>query len=226
MVAHQQSIAMQSSSTSLDAALSDWFTLGVYAGFRLSEWAQPSNLKRFQKFQPNVDGSSKAFISSDFTFDDEGTHFTIRWRFQKNGQNGEKVTFASASDPSKCPLLAAKRIIARAQSVGLEAHLPLGCYVDKAGATRFITDEHIVMALRRAAMAAHRITCPSVLATWCSHSIRVGACVLFHATGASSIDIQRRLRWRSDAFMMYLRNTIALADHHTAALSNLNTRIK
>ena len=228
MVAHQQRLASPLPSTSLDAALADWLVVGLYAGFRLSEWAQPANVRKYQAFQLNVDGTSRAFIASDFDFHDDGTHFTIRWRFQKNNQNGERVTFAASnSDPSRCPLAAAKRIMARAKAAKLPSHWPLACYLDNAGAIRFISDGDIVLALRRAAMVAHNISpnSPS-LATWCSHSIRVGACVLFHATGASSLDIQRRLRWRSDTFMMYLRNTIGLADAHSAALSSLTTRIK
>lgn len=228
MVAHQQSLVGQQSSTSLDAALADWLVVGLYAGFRLSEWAQPANVRKYRAFQLNVDNSSRAFIASDFDFHADATHFTIRWRFQKNHQNGEKITFAaSIADPSRCPLAAANRIMARANAAKLPAHWPLACYLDNAGAIRFISDGDIVLALRRAAMAAHNISPDSPsLATWCSHSIRVGACVLFHATGASSLDIQRRLRWRSDTFMMYLRNTIGLADAHSAALSSLTTRIK
>ena len=49
------------------------------------------------------------------------------------------------------------------------------------------------------------------LQKWSAHSLRVGACTLLHASGVSASQIKFLLRWRSDAFMVYLRNTVPLA---------------
>ena len=56
------------------------------------------------------------------------------------------------------------------------------------------------------------------LKRWTTHSIRVTACNLLHRQGFSGSYIQTRLRWTSDAFLMYLRNTLYTAAQHTKAL--------
>ena len=64
----------------------------------------------------------------------------------------------------------------------------------------------------------HPIKDKKELQKWSSHSLRVGACVALHAMGFSPLDIQWLLRWRSMAFMAYLRNNAGLADRHHRAL--------
>jgi hypothetical protein len=44
--------------------------------------------------------------------------------------------------------------------------------------------------------------------------LRVGACVILHTSGFSDSQIKWILRWRSSAFLMYLRNTAVLARQH------------
>lgn len=50
------------------------------------------------------------------------------------------------------------------------------------------------------------------LQRWSSHSLRVGACVILHSMGITETQLKWLLRWRSDAFMVYLRNTAILAN--------------
>ena len=54
------------------------------------------------------------------------------------------------------------------------------------------------------------------------HSIRVSACVVLHIGGASAIDIKKRLRWKSDAFEMYLRDMPSLAALHRDIINRTN----
>ena len=56
------------------------------------------------------------------------------------------------------------------------------------------------------------------LSKFTAHSVRVDACVILHSQGVSTEDIKFRLRWRSDAFRMYLRNIVALAEQHMKIL--------
>ena len=56
------------------------------------------------------------------------------------------------------------------------------------------------------------------LQKWSAHSLRVGACVIIHNMGFSALDVQWLLRWRSMAFMAYLRNLAGLADRQHSAL--------
>ena len=41
--------------------------------------------------------------------------------------------------------------------------------------------------------------------------MRVGACVLLYSSNASADTIKWRLRWKSDSYRMYLRDTAAIA---------------
>ena len=49
---------------------------------------------------------------------------------------------------------------------------------------------------------------------WTSHSLRVGACVLMHLANATALDIQFRLRWKSDCFKICLRDLQGIAIRH------------
>ena len=64
----------------------------------------------------------------------------------------------------------------------------------------------------------HPVKHAADVSKWSSHSLRVGACVALHAMGFSPLDIQWLLRWRSTAFMVYLRNIAVLANRHHQAL--------
>ena len=58
----------------------------------------------------------------------------------------------------------------------------------------------------------------STLGRFTAHSIRVTACNLLHRQGLSDRYIQTRLRWKSNTFLDYLRNTLYDAAAHTKAL--------
>jgi hypothetical protein len=67
---------------------------------------------------------------------------------------------------------------------------------------------------RRAAAAVYKldpITDAKSLALWSSHSLRVGACVTLDAMGFTDVQIMWLLRWKSNAFMTYLRNVAVLS---------------
>ena len=54
------------------------------------------------------------------------------------------------------------------------------------------------------------------------HSIRVKAAVLLHEAGKYASYIKLRLRWLSDCFQVYLRNTKRICAQHNASLKNVN----
>ena len=51
-----------------------------------------------------------------------------------------------------------------------------------------------------------------------THSLRVYACVLLHEAGKDGPYIKLRLRWLSNCFEVYLRNTPRIRNQHTDAL--------
>jgi hypothetical protein len=205
--------------SSLLAALTDWFIVGMFAGFRLSEWGQPANLPSTSPYQQGRRGDSLAVTATDIQFTSQG--FSITWRYQKNNINGETIIFhAIPGCPARCPYLAIKRILARASSLHHDPSKPLAMYSDAQNQCHLITDKNISIWLQQAAKIAHGITNPVYLARWTSHSVRVGACVALHEAGAEPPTIKNRLRWRSDTFADYLRHTGRLAANHAALLTS------
>ena len=221
---------------SLPAALADWFILGMQTGMRKSEWCQDRHiLSKTGHVTTNRDGSPSAFTFDDLTF--EGTKgcriinlrttpirdakmIKLRWRFQKNGNNGEVLTYMSNdSSPQRCPVQAALWIRDRAIRLGVPPGLPIAVFQNDHGCSQYIDDFHVTHMLQSLARAVFNISKTDDLSRFTCHSIRVGACVLLHETGQSPDFIKARLRWRSDAYQMYLRNTPKLAFLHNQAVN-------
>ena len=221
----------------LHECLTDWFILGMQVGMRLSEWCQDKSLfQKTKKLATNIDGSVKSFILQDFCFSDENNkrrnnaphvhisnakNVTITWRFQKNNDNGQKLTFSANNEmPHRCPVRAAMRIRARALRYNISPTSPLAIYRDPSGKICMIDNTHVEQFLQYLAKMVYNITDRDELKRFTSHSIRVGACVVLHENNCSGAFIKLRLRWRSEAFLVYLRNTIKLAQLHNDATNN------
>ena len=220
-------------------ALGDWLVLGLQAGFRRKEWAQDKTyLKQHNDIERNVDGSSAAFIISDFEFRGKGntrinnslkqavnsSHIVnLKWRFQKNNDNGQVISYIKNTENKKfCVVEACKRIYHRAKKFKIPEDKPIAVFnaARKQHKTEYINDMHIKSILQKAASNIYNIKCKKDLSNFTSHSIRVGACVLLHAQNISAEDIKFRLRWRSDTFRTYLRNILPLAERHKEAIAN------
>ena len=222
------------------SALGDWLVLGEQTGYRRKEWAQDRTyLKKHKDIQRNIDGSSAAFILEDFEFRAKGnkridntsekavnkaTINDIKWRFQKNNDNGQVISYIEdTKDKVHCSLNASKRIRKRAIKLKISADKPIAVFTEckkNKKKTCYIDDMHISSLLQEAASKVYNIKCKKELARFTSHSIRVGACVFLHSQNISAEDIKFRLRWRSDSFRMYLRNIIQLAERHRDAIRN------
>ena len=116
-----------------------------------------------------------------------------------------------------CPVRAMLGICARAQRL----HVPPGAPIAVAKRSRKVINLYerlINLHIQAAAKAVYGITDPRDLARFTSHSTRVGAAVHLHLAGKDGNFIKTRLRWRSDTFLLYLRNVIELATQHTTAL--------
>jgi hypothetical protein len=88
------------------------------------------------------------------------------------------------------------------------------------GARRLITVSQVTTFLRHVACKVFNIPAGHKdLLAWSCHSIGVTAANLLHRARFSDSFIKNRLRWRSDTFLMYLRNTFYTADQHTAAIT-------
>ena len=247
MTQHLISKAKSSYHDSPEAAIADWSIVGLQSGPRSSEWCQ-SNSKQIlpitANFKKNVDGSATAFIAGDFVLKNKHKrpifltpsldHTTVafvstRWRYQKNGDNGQIITYARNLDnPELCYVSAVIRILSRAQRLAIKPDCPVA--VAMAGKKKlfpcFITSTLVASHLQAAAKAVHHIISKKDLARFSTHSLRVGACVLLHTNGKLPHYIKLRLRWRSDSYKDYLRDVAMLATEHAAVIHRAVTAIQ
>ena len=220
---------------SIAFALTDFQILSHYAGLRLGEYAQVSAEKVTMTKDKRL---PKAFILSDFTFygpnqrrlpQPPDTHLPLdsvfsaklRFREQKNGNNGEEILFtANTGDMPLCPVRAMLRIRERAIRLQVAPSSPIAVGMSANRCIRLhesLVNRHI----QQAAAAVYNITSQSDLQRYSSHSARVGAAVHLHLAGKDASFIKTRLRWRSDTFLLYLRNVAGLAAQHTDAVNTV-----
>ena len=140
----------------------------------------------------------------------------IRWRFQKNNDNGQIISYVKDNiNKTYCVVEACKRLRKRAINLKIPKDKPIAVFTETnkgKSKTCFIDDIHIKSLLQEAAGIEYNIKCKKELSAFTSHSVRVGACVLLHAQNTSAEDIKFRLRWRYDTFRTYLRNILPLAE--------------
>ena len=120
-----------------------------------------------------------------------------------------------------CPTQASLNIVRHTRHLGMPSGHPAAVYHDTAtGDRRQITASQVATFLRHVARKVFNITARHKdLVAWSCHSICVTAANLLHRACFSDSFIKIRLRWRSDTFLMYLRNTFYTADQHTTAIT-------
>jgi hypothetical protein len=238
MVSYQQLQCATNKPHSEASAMYDWEVFGIYAGNRLTKWAQRDGTD----IVLNIDNSPKAFIISDIEFFSKNWHCcslqfalqhshlihttTVTWRFQKNGKNGEKKTFVHAFDnPVLCAVSALLRIAQHWVDLNLPPVHPLAIYTadrKSNGRVQLICESNINAVLQSAAKTVYNITIQEELSRFTSHSIRVGACVALHVAGIDPLDIKHALCWKSDSFLTYLQNLPYQAQRTSRAVTEFN----
>ena len=218
------------------AAAWNFTALGRFGGFRCGEFAMDSKFTIRYYVLPDGSLVVCCFTLKNFKmYDDKGDNvrsplqnrrkvaFTgTEFDVQKNRMNGQIITFKRLARKFKdyCPCENQLDILARAQVLGNTApDDPLCVYRDKKRRTCYLTGADMtayyrfVMRLTRPNISDEELTLIS------THSLRVYACVLLHEAGKDGTPIKLRLRWLSDCFEVYLRNTNRICDQHNDALS-------
>ena len=234
--------ASEADPDSITAVVWDWYALSRYTGFRIAEFGQRTQDKADYHETRAGKKVLKAFNFSDFTFRDDKRRLIkdirkikntdkiaqlfVRWRIQKNRRNGEKINlYRDEVNVSLCPVRAGIRIVLRAHRLKVTEDEPIAVYVNKKGLRKYVTGSKIAEHFREAATEVHGITDKKELSLYSAHSMRVTAAVLLHQANKSGSYIKIRLRWASDTFMMYLRNTLEQAKQHVNAVTEENERI-
>jgi hypothetical protein len=219
------------------AALGDWSNNNLYQGARLSEWAQTSANSSLSSAACDESGVPLAFCLADLFFHDvAGRRLTLdqllanpskccriytRWSHQKNKNHGEKRLFVrNDNNPERCYINHTISIIQRfLRLVGRTLDVPLAVYKHPANGVVFITEREITQTFRALACKVYNLDPKSERIKFSSHSLRVGACVLLHSQGFTHTQLKFLLRWKSDAFMEYLRNVPLLSHQQNQAVN-------
>jgi len=146
---------------------------------------------------------------------------------QKNRMNGQILSYARLSKihSAYCPVEIGLNIVARAEVLGKsEPEDPLCVYKDKKG-IHYLTGSDVTKYLRIIMQLVNPNISDEELKLISTHSIRVYACVLLSEAGKNGPYIKLRLRWLSDCFEIYLRNTNTIADQHNEALNSVHDRM-
>ena len=188
---------------SLAASIADWCLLALYFGFRLSEFLQTEENIRKGVIQRNIDGLPQAFILSDVQFFGPNKRllrldhscsvvegFTLRWRYQKNQQNGEtKLLTRNDRNPKLCAVRAMLRICHRASCLHNKMDHPLAIFQSTKAVRTLISYKQVEDVIKLATRKVYNLT-PRYLQRFSLHSLRVGACVMLHIAGFTADDIK------------------------------------
>lgn len=231
----------------IDIVLADWYEVCLFTGARKSEWAQPDERATLlDNYQRNIFGDAYAFCMRDLRIETK-THerrsglacldfpasdvnlMWITYRAQKNGNNGEERLYA-ASKGELSFIDAMYRILHRFRRLcpsDAQLHNPLAVHRahGPSGPVHFVTPKPILKSMRSLAAEIYHldpVKDKDILRCWTSHSLRVAACVLLQEAGFTATQIKWLLRWRSDAFMDYLRNLPGLSQQQSYALNKLS----
>jgi hypothetical protein len=169
----------------------------------------------------------KAFVSTDVSFyDAKGRLVTlhsldgsgdppkklkIKFRIQKNCQNGQTITFAADDKhPHICPVRSAYWIFLCAKRLGQADNQPMGVYVNHQGLVKYLTGNKISELLQAVAKKCHPDLTKDEISCFSSHSGRVWAVVLLDEAEMNPDFIKSWLRWMGESYRLYLRDTAIL----------------
>ena len=146
---------------------------------------------------------------------------TIRWRWWKNGQWVETKSYSKPIHDIKLDAVEAwPNIVDRSYRLMPKNKLgepktdpPVAVFRYSKSAIQNITDSRIEKTMCTLVKSVYGITTKKQLAKFTCHSIRVGACCIFQAAGASPDNIKKQLRWNIDSWMIYNRDLCILAHH-------------
>ena len=240
MIVKMQELA-QEDPLGFKACAFEFTALGRFGGFRQQEFCMDSKKKIKHYIMPNGTKVVRAFTVKNFIFYDKdackisrplrqrnladriGTEYDI----QKNRMNGQILSYARLSEEHKayCAVDLGLNIVARAELLGsTEPEDPLCVYKDKNG-IQYLTGSEVTKYLRFIMQLVNPNISDAELKLISTHSIRVYACVLLSEAGKDGPYIKLRLRWLSNCFEIYLRNTNNIADQHNAALDSVHDRM-
>jgi hypothetical protein len=134
---------------------------------------------------------------------------TITFKDQKNGELMQRRTAWRTNDPILCPVKAWASIVTRIMSYpGCNKKTPVNTVLVH-GRLVTITSTMMVTSIRSAAFTLGRDRLGYGPKSFGTHSIRCGAAMAMHLGGCATFVIMITGRWKSAAFMEYIREQVA-----------------
>ena len=152
-----------------------------------------------------------------------GQHYDMH----KNRVNDQVIKqMRDEERPEFCPVQASLDIVDVALHLGqTKEDNPLCVFETEDGTVQYLTGDMITKYYRWVTAQVFPQISKEDLKLISCHSIRVTAAVILHLAGKDPSYIKLRLRWLSDCFQGYLRNTKRISAQHTAAVSETNMAI-
>ena len=149
----------------------------------------------------------------------------LLFKIQKNRQNNQLQRFKRNRQQTRfCFVNSAIHMVENALYLGQAWDKPI-CVYKMGQSTRLLTGADVTEYYR----FVTRLVFPQISTTdlnlISTHSLRVKAAVLLHEAGKDAPYIKLRLRWLSDCFIVYLRNTQVIMEQHIAALAPAHARM-
>ena len=228
-------IAEESESLSFEAAVGDIVKMARQIGPRAAEFAQTTSKKPDYHKYPSGRRVIKALcannikcytkkgklIKTPVSNRDLVEDLSVTWTIQKNRKNGEiKWYTRDHNNPKICIVDAIINMIQRAELLEQTNDLPFGVYKNKKGETSYITGNAITKYIRKIAKKLYPHMTEDELGYFSCHSFRVWACVLLSEAGKNGDYIRIRLRWASESYRIYLRDTLNSAAQHNETLGD------
>lgn len=150
-----------------------------------------------------------------------------KWPIQKNRRNNEELSYSvNEENPDMCVVQGVLGMIDRAARLKQDPSLPFAVYKNKRGDMKYLTATKLTEYFRKCTKEAHPEMSEQDVKLYSCHSMRVWACMLLHQMGKSGDYIRVRLRWLSEAYRVYLRDSEESANQHNDALASKGQKIR
>jgi hypothetical protein len=134
---------------------------------------------------------------------------SITFRSQKNGEKNQTISMHKSSDSSVCPVIVWASIVQRIRSHSHSSdNTPVNCYISQQGRIEYITSTQIRTKIRAAAASLGERSLGFKIEEIGCHSLRSGSAMAMYLAGVPVTTIQLIGRWKSDAFMRYIREQV------------------
>jgi hypothetical protein len=156
---------------------------------------------RFFKNKTLLQHNDPAIASSDI--------ISITFMSQKNKEKHQTISMHRSGHPFLCPVHAWASIVSRIRShPGANDASSVNTYITHSGRLLHISSTHIRNKLRAAAAAIGEATLGFKVDEIGCHSLRSGSAMAMYLADVPVTTIQQIGRWKSDAFLRYIREQV------------------